>query len=400
MDASHNPEKIRILIVEDEGMVAEDLKEMINGMGYGVPAITDTGEGAIAFANELRPDLILMDINLSGAMDGITAGGEIRSRWGIPIIYVTAFATPEIIDRAKKTVPAGYIVKPFNERQIQTAIEIALYNATVERQLKLRDETITTLLNATDNPALLLDVTGTILALNDAMAQKAGKMPEQLIGTSYLDLLPGGGITVRLSGAIQQAALGKRVKFEEESKRVWYHNTVIPVSDSSGTVQSIAVNCTDITFKKAAENVEKSLNVQLAAERNRLATRTTALDSINDPVIVTDTLGEISYANNAFLKMIGYTMPDVIKKNIQDFAAPENQFSLSPNAFMTDQESVWNGEFIAQNKSGLKITFWLKSTPLIIDNQSKNCIFVLMEIFRGGKTGTGSPPVSLQKGTK
>ena len=393
-------EKIRILIVEDEGLVAADLKEILNGMGYKVPATTDSGEGAIAFANELRPDLILMDINLSGAMDGITAGGEIRSRWGIPIIYVTAFATPEIIDRAKKTVPAGYIVKPFNERQIQTAIEIALYNATVERHLKLRDETITTLLNATDNPALLLDVAGTIIALNDAMTKRAGKMPEQLIGTSYLDLLPGGGITMRLSGAIQQAVLGKQVKFEEESQRVWYNNAVIPVSDSSGTVRSIAVYCTDISFRKAAENVQKSLNVQLAAERNRLATRTAALDSINDPVIVTNTSGVISYANNAFLKMIGYSMPYVKEKNIRDFAAPENQFSLTPNAFMTDQNSVWNGEFIAQNKSGLKITFWLKSTPLIIDTHTINRIFVLLEISRGGNTGTGSPPVSLQKGTK
>jgi len=393
-------EKIRILIVEDEGLVAEDLKETLNEMGYEVPGIADTGEGAIAFANELRPDLILMDINLSGAMDGITAGGEIRSRWGIPIIYVTAFATPAFIDRAKKTTPAGYILKPFNERQIQTAIEIALYNATIERQLTLRDETIRTLLNGIDNPALLLDVTGTIIALNEAMTKRMGKMPEQLIGTSYLDLLPEGRISVRLSGAIQQAGLGKQVKFEEENQRTWYTNTVIPISDSRGTVRSIAVYCTDITFKKATEIVQKTLNEQLAVERNRLATRTAALDSINNPIIVTSTFGVISYANDAFLKMIGYPLPYVVEKNIRDFAAPENRFSLSPDAFMTDQNSVWNGEFIAQNRFGLKITFLLKSTPLIIDNQTKNRIFVLFEVPRGGDTGTGSPPSSLQKGTK
>lgn len=73
-------EKIRVLVVEDEALVADDLQEMLNGMGYEVPGITDTGEGAIALAGEHHPDLILMDINLSGAMDGITAGGEIRSR--------------------------------------------------------------------------------------------------------------------------------------------------------------------------------------------------------------------------------------------------------------------------------------------------------------------------------
>jgi AmiR/NasT family two-component response regulator len=142
-------EKIRILIVEDEALVGEDLRGMLLGFGYEILGVTGTGEGAIALAGETRPDLILMDINLSGAMDGITAGGEIRSRWGIPIIYGTAFATPEIIERAKKTVPSGYILKPFNEQQIQTTVEIALYYASIERQLKERDETIRTLLNAT-----------------------------------------------------------------------------------------------------------------------------------------------------------------------------------------------------------------------------------------------------------
>jgi CheY-like chemotaxis protein len=142
-------EKIKILVVEDEVLVAEDLKEILREFGYEVPGIAETGEGAITLAGETRPDLILMDINLSGAMDGITAGGEIRSRWGIPIIYVTAFANQAFIERAKKTIPSGYILKPFNERQIQITVEIALYYATIERQLKERDETIRMLLNAT-----------------------------------------------------------------------------------------------------------------------------------------------------------------------------------------------------------------------------------------------------------
>jgi CheY-like chemotaxis protein len=142
-------EKIRILIVEDESLVAEDLREMLQGFGYEVSGIADTGETAIALVDEQSPNLVLMDINLASAMDGITTGGEIRSRWGIPIIYVTAFATQTIINRAKKTNPSGYILKPFNERQIQTAIEIALYNYVLEQQLKEHDATINTLINAT-----------------------------------------------------------------------------------------------------------------------------------------------------------------------------------------------------------------------------------------------------------
>ena len=141
-------EKIRILVVEDEVLVAEDLKEILQGFGYKVAGMTQCGDEAVTLAGEMLPDLIFMDINLSGEMDGIIAAGEIRSRWGIPIIYVTAFASQSIIDRAKKSIPSGYIIKPFNEQQIQITVEIALYYAMIERQLKERDETIRLLLSA------------------------------------------------------------------------------------------------------------------------------------------------------------------------------------------------------------------------------------------------------------
>jgi CheY-like chemotaxis protein len=140
--------KVRILIVEDEKLVAEDLKEMLMGFGHEVTSIAKTGEMAIALAEEHHPDLVMMDINLPGAMDGITAGGEIRSRWGIPIIYATAFVSPAILERAKHTHPFGFIFKPYNEPHIQTSIEIALDFKKIEEQLKERDETIRTLQSA------------------------------------------------------------------------------------------------------------------------------------------------------------------------------------------------------------------------------------------------------------
>jgi PAS domain S-box-containing protein len=243
---------IKILIVEDESLVAEDLKEMLLGFGYEVPGIADTGETAIALADEHRPNLVLMDINLASAMDGITTGGEIRSRWGIPIIYVTAFATPAIIDRAKKTNPSGYIIKPFNERQIQTAIEIALYNSVLEQQLKDHDATINSLINATSSPLILIDRQGIIRGLNAAMAKRAGKLPEQLTGTPFMDLLSGGSITKRLADAVQQASSGRGSRFEEDQNGALYDNSVIQIPDSRGEVQSVAIFCTDITYLKNA----------------------------------------------------------------------------------------------------------------------------------------------------
>ncbi len=376
-------EKIKILIVEDEALVAEDLKEMLQEFGYHVSGIADTGEMAISLAEEHHPDLVLMDINLAGEMDGITAGGAIRSQWDIPIIYVTAFATPAIIDRAKKTSPSGYIIKPFNERQIQTAIEIALYNSLLEQKLKEHDNTIHTLLNATDNPSLLLDAQATIVALNEAMAKRARDTIGNLIGKPFFDLLASQSITAPLAEAVRQAGIGKTIRVEEHFGSVWYDSAVIPITDSRGIIRSIAVYCTDTTHRKTAERALTSLNDQLVTERSRLATFTAALDSMDDPVIITDSMGAIKYVNGAFTTRFGYILSDVVEKHISTLAAPENHFSMNIDGFLHDPKSVLTGKFIARNKFGLNMQFLLKSSPVSEETGLKTRVFVLREELFG-----------------
>lgn len=376
-------EKIKIIIVEDEALVAEDLKEMLQGFEYEISGIADTGEKAIALSEEIQPDIVLMDIHLAGAMDGITAGGTIRSRWGIPIIYVTAFATQAIIDRAKKTTPSGYILKPFNERQIQTALEIALYNSELEHKLIEYDTTIRTLINATPNPLILLDPQGLITAVNDAGAKRAEKLPEQCIGTPFMDLLTKGFITPHLAEAVQQAASGTGSRFEDEYKGQMYDHSVIPILGSHREVKSIAVYFNDITMLTVAGKQVKEANEQLMAEQNRLSELTAALDSMDDPVIITDSTGVITYVNAAFSTRFGYTLPEITKKHISTLSAPDNQFSLHLEGFIQDQKSVRTGKFIARNKHGLDLPFLLKSSPIFVDSRMKKRVFVLREEMYG-----------------
>lgn len=129
----------RILVVEDEQIVAEDLKMTLEGLGYNVAGIASSGERAIELADTEMPDLILMDIMLAGKIDGIAAASEIRGSHDIPVIYVTAYADSTLLDRAKLTEPYGYIVKPFNEREVQSNIEIALFKHRMEHEVKKRD---------------------------------------------------------------------------------------------------------------------------------------------------------------------------------------------------------------------------------------------------------------------
>lgn len=131
----------RILVVEDEDVIAQGIKLMLENLGYDVPAIAATGEKAIALADEAQPNLVLMDIELNGALDGIETVEQIHARHNIPVVYLTAHSDSETLTRARVTEPFGYLVKPFDERELRSTVEIALYKHMAEDALrKAKDE--------------------------------------------------------------------------------------------------------------------------------------------------------------------------------------------------------------------------------------------------------------------
>lgn len=117
----------RILVVEDEHIVAIGIKKMLKSLGYTVTGIASSGEDAISKAESTFPDLVLMDIMLKGDIDGIEAAEAIRNIIDVPIIYLTAYSDNKVLERAKTTSPYGYIVKPFDEKDLHISIEMALY---------------------------------------------------------------------------------------------------------------------------------------------------------------------------------------------------------------------------------------------------------------------------------
>jgi DNA-binding LytR/AlgR family response regulator len=128
--------KTNILIVEDESIVAKDIQHSLKKLGYTVVGICSTGEDAIKSADELKPDLVLMDIMLKGDMSGIDAAGQIREKNNIPVIYLTAYADESTLSKAKVSEPYGYIIKPFKEIDLHTSIEMAIYKHEKETDVK------------------------------------------------------------------------------------------------------------------------------------------------------------------------------------------------------------------------------------------------------------------------
>lgn len=127
---------MNILVVEDESIVAKDIQVCLRKLGYEVIGICSSGEKAVETALNEKPDLVMMDIMLKGEISGVQAAAAIRKELDIPIIFLTAYTDRDTVDRAKETEPYGYIIKPFKEIDIQTAIEIALYKHSKEKVVK------------------------------------------------------------------------------------------------------------------------------------------------------------------------------------------------------------------------------------------------------------------------
>lgn len=130
----------RILVVEDEAIVAMVIKKRLMNLGYSVSGVAATGKDAITKVEGTFPDLVLMDIMLKGDMDGIEAADEIRKRFSIPVVYLTAHSDENTLERAKLTEPYGYILKPFTERDLSSNIEIAIHKHLREKQKERSDE--------------------------------------------------------------------------------------------------------------------------------------------------------------------------------------------------------------------------------------------------------------------
>jgi PAS domain S-box-containing protein len=163
-----------VLIVEDEAIVAADLAGKLTRLGYGIVGTAETGEEAVALACSLAPGLVLMDIRLKGAVDGIEAAEMIRRRTDVPVVYLTAHSDAATLTRAKVTGPFGYILKPFEERELATTLEMALYKHRSDREMRDQREWLKVTLTSIGDGVATCDTEGRVTFLNPAAEALSG----------------------------------------------------------------------------------------------------------------------------------------------------------------------------------------------------------------------------------
>ncbi len=310
--------KPKILIVEDERIIALETRRKLESMGYDVPAMVSSGEEAIIKSEELHPDLVLMDIVLKGEMDGVEAAGQIHSRFGIPVVYITANVSDARLEDITRSEPFGCLFKPFEDMELQAAVKMALYKYEMEKKLRDSEENYRSVVDNSHDGILIVGEDYRFAYVNDMFCQIIGYPHSEIIGQDFTKFIDEEGKKLVADGYKQRQAgekLPPRYEFnivrkDGTKRRVEISSTVS--RDSKGRVRTIA-QILDITERKQAER---------ALHDSEKKYRTLA-ETTSDITFVLDLDGKFTYISPVIEKLTGYSWQELIGHSFTEIIAPE-----------------------------------------------------------------------------
>jgi PAS domain S-box-containing protein len=282
----------KILIVEDEKIVAKDIHNCLRRFGYEVTAIASTGEEAIQKAVETKPDLALLDIRLRGETDGIMVAERIRDRLRIPVVYLTAYADEEMLRRAKPTEPFGYLVKPFGERELHSTIEMALHRHAMERRLQESEQWLQTTLMSIGDGVIAVGVDKRVRSINHVAAEltgwpeteAAGRLIAEVFNILNEDRTPVEEMPV--TKAIREGVFTGNVSFILITKaglEIPIEDGAAPIRDEKGQITGAVVVFRDVRERQRHEEERE----QALAREQALRSEAERLSRLKDEFLAT-----------------------------------------------------------------------------------------------------------------
>ncbi|HVP29733.1 MAG TPA: response regulator, partial [Myxococcota bacterium] len=312
---------IRVLVAEDEALIADDVRRTLGKLGYDVPKPAMTADEAIAAARELRPDLVLMDIRLHPPGDGIDAALEIRRRLGIPVVFLTAHSDEATLARAKTAEPYGYLLKPFEDRELRTTIELALHKHRLDARLAEQQRWFSTTLESLGDAVIATDPGGTISFLNPMAERLTNWKREDAIGRPIEEVFEvvgadGAPIESPIRTAMRSSVAvpmpeGATMKVKG-GRVVTIDDSAAPIVDDSGHLLGGVVIFRDVTEKRKLEQ-----RLALAERLALIGTLAAGVaHEINNPLAVL--MGQLELVQRALARTCDDPRPDCAAPHVAE----------------------------------------------------------------------------------
>ena len=304
-----------IMIVEDESLVAKDIENMLKTAGYAISGVVHSGEDALRALDQTQPNLVLMDIGLKGDMDGIETAANIRGKYGIPVVFLTAYTDENTLERAKKTKPYGYIQKPFEMSELYTTLEMALNRYQTEESLRQNEELLDNILDSMSDGIVVLDTNFCFTYLNAAMEKISRISREELVNSrkKSWEIFPH-LIEQGVDALMKQALQGEIVSKENipytlfDNHNGYTSETFLPLRTKSGDIRGALGIVRDITERKKTEGA-----LQESKEWFRAL-----FDSSRDANFILDSNLQIVDVNLEAIDFTGYSKEELLQKSIKD----------------------------------------------------------------------------------
>lgn len=277
----------RILVVEDEAIIANDIRNRLEKQGYEVPSIVSTGIGAVKSVDQEKPDLVLMDIVMPGQIDGIDAARIIRSRCDVPIVYLTAYADEAILERAIPTEPFGYIVKPFEDNELFRTIEIGIFKHRMEKELRESEEKLSTILRSIGDGVIATNTEGGVQFMNPVAESLTGWSSETASGKAIAEVLSAVGegslpdTGCPAAGITREDCTGGRngecTLVSKDGKERFVTCGTTPLLGGAGEILGAVIVFRDITAERKARRELEQSREELRVRAVEISERNTAL---------------------------------------------------------------------------------------------------------------------------